>query len=45
MLDSSKTIQESDIPVKLIKEGSDLFAETFVNILMNPQKKVSFQIV
>ena len=27
MLDSSKAIQESDIPVKLIKENSDLFAE------------------
>ena len=27
MLDSSKTIQESDISVKLIKENSDLFAE------------------
>ena len=28
MLDSSKAIQESDIPVKLIKENSDLSAET-----------------
>ena len=27
MLDSSKAIQESNIPVKLIKESSDLFAE------------------
>ena len=27
MLYSSKAIQESDIPVKLIKENSDLFAE------------------
>ena len=27
MLDSSKTIQESDIPVKLIKGNSGLFAE------------------
>ena len=27
MLDSSKAIQESDIPVKLIKENSDLSAE------------------
>ena len=27
MLDSSKPIQESDIPVKLIKENSDLFTE------------------
>ena len=27
MLDSSKAIQESDIPVKLIKEINDLFAE------------------
>ena len=27
MLDSSKIIQESDIPVKLIKQNNDLFAE------------------
>ena len=27
MLDSSKAIQESDIPVKLIKENSEPFAE------------------
>ena len=26
MMDSSKAIQESDIPVKLIKQNSDLFA-------------------
>ena len=36
MLDSSKAIQESDIPIKLIKENSDLFAEIISNILMNP---------
>ena len=28
MLDSLKAIQESNIPLKLIKENSDLFAET-----------------
>ena len=37
MLDSSKAIQESDTPVKLIKENSDVFAERqYASILMNP---------
>ena len=36
MLDSSKAIQESDIPVKLIKGNSDPFPEQYANILMNP---------
>ena len=42
MLDSSKAIQESDIPVKLIKENSDLFAEIICKYFNESLEKVSF---
>ena len=45
MLDSSKAIQESDILVKLIKENSDLFAETICKYFNESLEKVSFLIV
>ena len=45
MLDSSKAIQESDIPVKLIKENSDLFAEIICKYFTESLEKVSFLIV
>ena len=45
MLDSSKAIQESDILVKLIKENSDLFAETVCKYFNESLEKVSFLIV
>ena len=45
MLDSSKAIQESDIPVKLIKGDSDLFADIICKCFNKSLEKVSFLIV
>ena len=42
MLDSSKAIQESDIPVKLIKENSDLFAEIICKYFNESLEKSKF---
>ena len=42
MMDSSKAIQESDIPVNLIKEDSDLFAEIICKYFNESLEKVSF---
>ena len=42
MLDSSKAIQESDIPVKLIKENSDLFAEIICKYFSESLEKSKF---
>ena len=42
MLDSSKAIQESDIPVKLIKEDSDLFAEIICKYFSESFEKSKF---
>ena len=43
MLDSSKAIQKSDIPVKLIKENSDLFAEIICKYFHESLEKSKFK--
>ena len=42
ILDSSKDIQESDIPVKSIKGNSDLFAEIICKYFNESLKKSKF---
>ena len=42
MLDSSKAIQESDTPVKLIKENSDPFAEIIYKYFNESLEKSKF---
>ena len=42
MLDSSKAIQESDIPLKLIKGNSDLFAEIICKYFNESLEKSKF---
>ena len=42
MLDSAKAIQESDIPVELIKENSDLFAEVMRKYFIESLEKSKF---
>ena len=42
MLDSSKAIQESDNPVKLIKGSSDLFAEIICKYFIESLEKSKF---
>ena len=42
MLDSSKAVQESDIPVKLIKGNSDLFAEIICKYFNESLEKRKF---
>ena len=42
MLDSSKIIQESDIPVKLTKENSGLFAEIICKYFNESFEKIKF---
>ena len=45
MLDVSKAIQESDIPVKIIKANENFFAEAIFFILTKHLKLVNFLIV
>ena len=42
MLDSSKAIQESDIPANLIKENNDLFAEIICKYFNGSLEKSKF---
>ena len=42
MMDSSKAIQESDIPVKLIKENSDLFPQIICKYFNESLEKIKF---
>ena len=42
MLDSLKVIQESNIPLKLIKENSDLFAEMICKYFNESLEKSGF---